>query len=217
MNNLHTALNTFNTHATRLGLIGNGLTALITDPVLGKHENVVSIYIESLYPNIMTNYNLGSVQPLFSNYLKELRMELAVLKQRRANGEYNELAELYSETKIAINSAYGLICNPESPYYCALASNLVRKYANKLLDSVCFYANSIMADSVIYADLDTVYVKLDGNVLPVKLAEDITNYLNQVAPTFGDCFNPKFNVSVDTEYSEIEFTGKKRFTGKIKD
>jgi hypothetical protein len=74
-----------------------------------------------------------------------------------------------------------------------------------------------MADSVIYADLDTVYVKLDGSVSPVKLAEGITNYLNQVAPTFGDSFNPKFNVSVDKEYSEIEFTGKKRFTGKIKD
>ena len=215
MNTLQDALDIFNSHATRLGLLEKH-TPMVSEPVLGKHENVVSVYVESLYPTVMTEFNIGPVR-----YIRELKLEKTKLKERILYGKHDVLdlqylENQYLEVKKAIAVVYGVMTNPNSPYYDEMSANLLIKHVNQVRGNVMCVANLLMPNSVIYADVDTIFIKMDGSLTPNELTGKLTDVLNRYTPAIGSVMHPKFKVSVDKQYLDIEFTGKNKYTGTVK-
>lgn len=170
--------------------------AVVLDPIVGMHTNVVYVDINSLYPNVIIHKKIdidgfgGEVYPEIMKELLEKRAEMKVKYKETGNQMYNVEQQIY---KILANSGYGLFGNAYFRYYNKDKAAMVTGGGREVLMKMKDFLEQKMGATVLYGDTDSEFVSLsnligneavDKDAL-VKLANSIVNLINDEIDPFA--------------------------------
>jgi len=197
--------------------------AFVKEPVVGIHEDVASMDLAALYPNIIIGYNISpdafDMIPTTIKKLMDKREELRAMRLRGEGGEVLKTTE--QSLKYVINSAYGVMAYPTFKLFNMDCAKFVPEKGQEIIKSVINYLESENLD-VIYGDTDSVYT---SPIKTVEMGLDIENKINNFLAEWSDKdgSDVHFKIKFETLYRRIFFKGrnygeqvaKKRYIGWV--
>jgi DNA polymerase I len=184
----------------------------VLEPDKGLHSNVVMLDFKSMYPSIVTSFNIcpttltrdrensmetpsgarflkksvrEGVLPVIVKQLMEARAQVKDEMKRARSPEKKQL--LFAKQwalKIMANAFYGYFGYARSRLYNLDIANAITSTGRKIIQDTKDLVEEKFGYSVIYGDTDSVFVKLDTDDLDEmeKRARAIVDYANGMLP-----------------------------------
>ncbi len=211
----------------------------------GLFENVIALDFSSLYPTIITTFNLSKEQkdisgditinniklssknlglmPTIVNNLMILRKEYDRERKKYVYGspEYDKYNSLLDSAKCVHCTCYGTQAYSGFRLFDREIAETITKTGQELIQKSKSLVESFGYE-VVYIDTDSIYIKLNNiNELPdiIKEGRRIVNEINNMSKewciTKGVKSGGAFNIKFEKIYSKLLVSAKKRYAGKI--
>jgi DNA polymerase I len=209
-------------------------------PAVGMHEWVVVFDFSSLYPNIMRTFNLSpetlvqtggiavndlhfaqepqGIIPVICSTFMMMRDDVNEQKKQHDVGssEYKRLDDEYAALKSLTNSVFGYTGYKDSRLYSREVASTITFVGRELIG----YVEKEVGLNIIYADTDSVFVKLAS-----KTAQDALQEANEMQGRIRPAIEKyvanygiskhTFDMKLEKIYRRIFLGTKKRYFGKI--
>ena len=211
----------------------------------GLYENLVALDYSSLYPTIITTFNLSKemrdingqifinniklsdkevgLMPTIVNNLMILRKEYDRERKKYDIGspEYDKYNSLLDSAKCVHCTCYGTQAYSGFRLFDSKIAETITKTGQELIKKSKDLVESL-GNEVVYADTDSIYVKL-SNVSNIKeiidkgyyLVKEINNMAKEWCKTKGVESGGTFNIKFEKIYSKLLVSAKKRYAGKV--
>ena len=182
--------------------------AVVLEPEVGMHTNVVYVDINSLYPNVIIHKKIdidgftGEIYPVIMKELLDKRAEMKRKYKETGNRMYDVEQQIY---KILANSGYGLFGNAYFRYYNRDKAAQVTGGGREVLLKMKDFLERQMGAKVLYGDTDSEFASL-SNLIGNETVDKKS--LVQLADTVVDLINDEINpfaVKLEDVFKKILF------------
>ncbi len=174
----------------------------VITPKTATAENVIIADFVSMYPTLISGYNIGSETFISeSKFSSEPRSTLALLQDRviaqrikvkkqlkekvySSENEKNSLKNQQKALKLVANSMYGATLYVSGRFFDIEVCNSITSMARSLMNNIFVMASEYGIDNglsieVIYSDTDSVFIKVLSSTLKFQDDENLLEWLTE--------------------------------------
>jgi DNA polymerase-2 len=174
-----------------------GAYVKLPDP--GIYENIIILDFKSLYPSILTTFNIDPASHLSKPEKEAIKSPIGeyfrnnegilpdIIKtlhnaREKAKSEKRELSN--HAIKTIMNSFWGVLASPNCRYFNYNMASSITAFAREIIQDAAKEIENHFKKKVLYSDTDSVFViseenKLEAEILGKKIEEHINNYFKQ--------------------------------------